>query len=88
MAVLLFSRKRKMTPDRCLSTDKPQHVDRRATQAPDAVAVAVEHVNHLRRAGVGITQAMAAINLTPERGEGWDAVVWAYGAAFEQVRQS
>lgn len=88
MAVIQFVRKHKSTPEACLNTHKSQHVDTSGDPALDAVAVAVEHVNHLRRSGVGITQAMAAINLTPERGEGWDAVMWAYASAFEQVRSA
>ena len=88
MAVLQFSRKRKTTPDRCLTPEKSQHVDVPRQPAPDAVAVAAEHVSFLRRSGVGIIQAMAAINQSADGVEGWDAVRWAYAEAFERVRQS
>lgn len=91
MAVVQLVRKHKLTPTRCLPTQNPLHIEPKPKTAPDvvdAVSVAIDHVGHLRRMGIGITQAMAAINLTADRGEGWDAVMWAYAQAFERVRTS
>lgn len=52
----------------------------------DAVSVAIQHVNHIRASGASIRDAMAAIDEPCDPSGGWDAVTWAYAAAYERVR--
>lgn len=54
----------------------------------DAVSVAIQHVNHIRASGASIRDAMAAIGEPCDPCGGWDAVIWAYAAAYERVRSS
>lgn len=54
--------------------------------APDPLAVAAEHIAFLRRRGVPLVEAAAAIG-APVGGDGWDGLTWAYARCWHELSQ-
>lgn len=77
-----------MTPD--VVTDKGflHRLENFFPPDDQSLSIAVEHVSHLRRQGVGMTEAMRAIGMLNRRSLGWDYVTLCYAHHHERIRRS
>jgi hypothetical protein len=53
---------------------------------PDPLVVAAEHIAFLRRSGVPLVEAAAAIG-APAGVDGWDGLTWAYARCWHEMSQ-